>query len=367
MISIDTQARAALTPGRVVAERYRLVRPLLGMAPSNTWLAEHREQGKRIALEFLPPSVSEDAELLEGFMNEARSAARVVGEGVARVVDFGVEVGGHPYVALDLPDGESLESRLLTRHRLGAPELARIVQDTAEALELAHAIGMIHGSLKPANLFITSSGPEATKLLFSVARIMTDTLELVRRMTGRATRTAAPAGSVAYMSPEQILGDEGLDHRTDLWSLAVIAFECLTGALPFLERLRAIASSRSAPNLRCSHRFSLLSPGFEGWFLRGVHKSKEPAVYVGARDGRVAEHDRGVRRPRDKDKCSWAGAPTRQRQMLVGWGSHETKTNARGLGLPRDKDKCSWAGAPTRQRTNARGLGLPRDSGLSRN
>lgn len=287
MRSIHLQVRAAPQAGRVIAERYRLVRPLLGVAPSNVWIAEHRGEARRIALEFLHPSIADDDELLEGFLREARAAARVVGERVAQVLDYGVDVGGHPFVALDLPDGESLETRLSARGRLGAVELTRIIGDAADALEQAHDLGLIHGSLKPANLFIAAcDSSEHTKVLFSIARIMTDTLELVRRMTGRASRGGSPdaRSSVAYMSPEQVLGSEELDPHTDLWSLSVIAFECLTGALPFPgdttgDRLVQICT---APPLLPSS-LAQVPPGFEAWFLRGVNKSRKKR-FVSARE-----------------------------------------------------------------------------------
>lgn len=280
MRSIRLPESAGPQPGTVVAGRYRLVRPLSSMLPSDVWVAEHRERKQRVAVELLPSSIANDAELVEGFLNEARSAARVAGESVARVLEYGVDTGGHAFVALDLPEGESLETRLLARHRLGPTELTAIVCDAAGALEQAHGFGVIHGSLRPANLFITMSERQTTKLLFSITRIMTDTVELVRRMTGGSSTASGISSSVsshnvAYMSPEQVLGDEPLDHRTDLWSLAVIAFECLTGTLPFPGNTvgdRLVRICTAAPLLPSG--LAALPPGFDGWFLRGVHKSK---------------------------------------------------------------------------------------------
>jgi serine/threonine protein kinase len=283
MRSIHLQRRAPPQPGRIVADRYRLVRPLLGVAPSNLWIAEHREHSRRIALEFLHPSIADDAELLEGFLREARATARVVGEGVARVLDYGVDVGGHPFVALDLPEGESLLTRLRTHGTLSLAELEGVIADSAEALQQAHELGLVHGNLKPANLFLaTCDGQERTKVLFSIARIMTDTLELVRQMTGRASRRVflesqpEPGSKVAYMSPEQVLGSDPLDFRTDLWSLAVVAFECLTGALPFMgdtEGERLVQICTAPPFLPSA--LAQVPPDFEEWFLRGVNKSRD--------------------------------------------------------------------------------------------
>lgn len=277
MRTVHLHVKTAPRAGHVVAERYRLVRPLVGVAPSNVWIAELGGDARRIALQFLHPSIADDDELLEGFLREARAAARMVGERVAQVLDYGVDAGGQPFVALDLPDGESLETRLSARGRLGAGEVTRIIGDSAEALEQAHALGLIHGNLEPANLFLAASdGGEHTKVVFSVARIMTDTLELVRRMTGSAPGggSADATASVAYASPERVLGSEELDLRTDIWSLSVIAFECLTGTLPFpgktaADRLMQICTA--SPLLPSA--YAEVPPGFNGWFLRGVSKS----------------------------------------------------------------------------------------------
>jgi eukaryotic-like serine/threonine-protein kinase len=283
MRSIHLQRRALPQPGRVVAERYRLVRPLLGVAPSNLWIAEHREHSRRVALEFLHPSIADDAELLENFLREAGSAARVVGEGVARVLDYGVDAGGHPFVALDLPEGESLVTRLRAHGTLSLAELESVIGDSAEALQQAHELGLVHGNLKPANLFLAAcDGQERTKVLFSIARITTDTLELVRQMTGRTSRRvppeapSAPYSGVAYMSPEQVLGSDELDFRTDLWSLAVVAFECMTGSLPFpgdTEGERLVQICTAPPLL--SAGLARLPADFEGWFLRALDKSRD--------------------------------------------------------------------------------------------
>lgn len=235
----------------------------------NVWRARHISGDSSVAIKFLDPAIAKDEALLEGFFWEVRSAAALSNEHVTQILDCGVE-RGVPYFVMELLAGETLERRLMLR-TLSIRDLRRIFGEVSHALEEAHELGVVHRALKPSNLFLMATGgSEKTKLLFGIAKIMNDTLELVRRM---ASHGVAPPDTEAYMSPEQVLGKSSLDHRSDLWSLAVIAFECMTGRLPFPgvtlgDRLVRICTAAPVlPSDVCP-----VPPGFDEWFMRGVNK-----------------------------------------------------------------------------------------------
>lgn len=236
---------------------------------SSVWRARDLVRDSFVAIKLLDPAIANDEALLEGFFWEVRSAAALSSEHVTKLLDCGVERGS-PYFVMELLSGETLERRLVLR-TLSILELRRIFAEASHALEEAHGHGIVHRDVKPSNIFLTPArSSEQAKLLFGIAKIMNDTLELVRRM---ASHALAPPDTVAYMSPEQVLGKSTLDHRSDLWSLAVIAFECMTGRLPFPgvtlgDRLvRICTAAPILPSEVCA-----VPPGFDAWFMRGVNK-----------------------------------------------------------------------------------------------
>ncbi len=286
---VDELARA----GRVIGRRYRLERPLTRGLPSKLWRAERVRPGSPVAVRLLDEAIAEDETLLDGFCWEARSAAAVQSPFVARVLDYGVE-GGAPYLVTELLDGETLQTRLRARRTVGSAELESVFRQAALGLDEVHALGLIHRDVKPANLFLGRPAPaldvasaaaarvapvktpeagkhESTKLLFGIAKIMNDTLDLVRKM---ASRDVTPTDTAAYMSPEQVLGRSSVDHRSDLWSLGVIAFECLTGELPFGAGTlgdRLVQICTAPPRLPSDVR--PVPAGFDAWFTRAVAKA----------------------------------------------------------------------------------------------
>jgi serine/threonine-protein kinase len=148
---------------------------------------------------------------------------------VVQVHDYGVE-DGTPYLVMELLEGEDLGARLKRLGRLPLPDAAALALQVAQALRSAHEAGIIHRDLKPANIFLERHpGEEVVKVLdFGLAKAPKS------RTLGDATKTGTLLGTPHYMSPEQARGMKELDHRTDLWSLAVILFRVITGRLPFL-------------------------------------------------------------------------------------------------------------------------------------
>jgi serine/threonine-protein kinase len=270
---INELARA----GRVIAGRHRLQSPLpdisSGKVTGNVWRADSVWLGAEVMVEFLDPAIAEDEGLADTFEWEARAVSAVTSPFVNRVLDYGIECGA-PYLVTQLPCGESLASRVAHKRRPSANELAGMLRELALALDEMHALGILHRDLRSDRVFAGQSGGRGvTTLSFGIAKLMNDTLELVRTM---ARRQITPADSPRYSSPEQVLGTSPLGPRSDIWSLAVIAFEGLTGELPFVgatmgERLVQICTGEArVPSQLCA-----VPRGFDAWFARGVRKAAE--------------------------------------------------------------------------------------------
>ena len=174
-----------------------------------------------VALKFLPAGLGHQGDVNQRFLQEARAASALDHPNICTIYDLGRTEEGRPYIAMALYQGETLKDRLL-RGPLEAEDVAEIARQVAEGLAESHARDIVHRDIKPANLWLTDSG--RVKILdFGLAKV-----------AGEAglTRTGDSMGTPTYMSPEQIRG-EGVDHRTDLWSLGVVLYEALTGRVPF--------------------------------------------------------------------------------------------------------------------------------------
>lgn len=237
----------------------------------SVWRAEQVRLRAPVAVKFLDPSLIGDKEMHDRFIQEARSAAAVRSAHVVQVFDYGTE-DGVPYIAMELLDGENLDARLGARGTLTPAELDRLFAELARGIGQAHAIGVIHRDLKPGNIFIAREGEhEVTKIIdFGIAKVKASALRLTQ---GIGTQLGTLLGTPQYMSPEQVRGSGSIDHRTDLWALAVIACECLTGRCPF--------SGATIGDLTvqiCTERPpapSSLGPvpaGFDQWFFKATHK-----------------------------------------------------------------------------------------------
>jgi serine/threonine protein kinase len=268
----------------VVADRFRMVRELGRGGMGSVWLAHHLSLDVPCAVKFVDEKLTAPA-LRHRFEAEARAAARLKGPHVVQILDHGVWEGT-PYIAMELLEGEDLAARLHGTNRLSLGETATIVTHVARALMRAHATGVVHRDLKPANIFLTrdDEGTLVAKVLdFGIAKITEPSLK-------RAPDTMAGQllGTPEYMSPEQFQGKH-VDFRSDLWSLGVIAFECLTGVNPFAtETLYAIANNVvHKPIPLPSTKSPDLPPRIDQWWERAVHR--EPSErFPNARDMAVA-------------------------------------------------------------------------------
>jgi serine/threonine-protein kinase len=228
----------AIDVGHIVAGKYELVRLLGRGSMGEVWVAHHRTLREHVALKLLTqaPSdlaVEDSATAAARFRFEAQIAARLSRKTrhIVRVTDHGEE-DGLAYLVMELLEGQTLDS-LLTRRGGSLPldSVTEIVGQIVRALNQAHAEGVLHRDLKPPNVFVAQDedGRLLVKLLdFGIARAIHP-----HRVTGRfATARGLIFGTPGYMSPEQAQGSSKLDHRCDLWALAAVAYESLTGSLP---------------------------------------------------------------------------------------------------------------------------------------
>lgn len=260
----------------VVAERYRLVEPLGSGGMGAVWRAEHLSLRSPVAVKMLNPAIADDPEMLERFLREAQAAAALRGNYVVQVFDYGVH-DGMPFIAMELLSGFTLGTRLVASRRLSYADLAWTFAHVSRAVTKAHELGIVHRDLKPDNIFIVRDGDEerAKVLDFGIAKVLPSSNPL-EEDNSKTTRTGTVLGTPFYMSPEQARGNRTVDYRADLWSMGVIAFECLTGRLPFtssaLGDLVVKICTQPAP---LPSSLAEVPPGFDDWFERACQKAPE--------------------------------------------------------------------------------------------
>jgi serine/threonine protein kinase len=225
-----TQDTNLPAPGDVLAGKYRIERLIGRGGMGAVFAAQHMLLNQRVALKLLLGELADSKEASARFMNEARAAAQIQGEHVARVLDIGQLPNGAPFMVLEYLEGADLSGVLQQRGPLPVTEVADYALQALDALAQAHAAGIVHRDLKPANLFLTRrhDGTTLVKVLdFGISK------NLAASATQGMTSTRAVLGSPEYMSPEQLRTPRGVDARTDIWSLGVILYELLTGRMPF--------------------------------------------------------------------------------------------------------------------------------------
>ncbi len=267
-----------------------LIESVIGRGGSSVvYLAEHVRLGRKVALKLLAPELSEDAGFRKRFIRESRAAAELDHPNIVRVYDAG-EADGTLYISMQYIEGTDL-ARLLRRDgRLDTARVASIATQCAQALDAAHAKGLIHRDVKPANILVAGSPGVEDRFFLS-------DFGITKRLTssGAITRTGEFLGTIDYIAPEQILG-QPVDGRTDVYSLGCVLFECLTGKPPF-ERENDVAIVYAhlgdAPP-RISEGRPDLPAGLDGVFARAMAKSKEARFPT---CGRFAEGVRSVLSP----------------------------------------------------------------------
>jgi serine/threonine-protein kinase len=259
-----------LAAGLVVADRFRLVRPLGQGGMGSVWLAQHTGLDTPCAVKFIHEHAARSPDIVARFEREAKAAAQLRSPHVVQILDHGVWQGA-PYIAMELLEGEDLGQRLQRVGALSPRDTLAVAVQVGRALSKAHAAGLIHRDLKPANVFLVRDEErEIAKVLdFGVAKVQETGVD-------GNTKTGAILGTPYYMSPEQARGSKTIDQRSDLWALAVVVYQCLTGRLPFVgEALGDLFVKIIVEPLPVPSQVASVPPAFDGWWARAA--SRDPA------------------------------------------------------------------------------------------
>ncbi len=267
---IDGEAEAALSPGARVGD-YEVVRALGRGSYGAVYEALKQPLGKRVALKVLHPEHAARRDLVARFTREAAVVAGLEHPHIVHVFDVGAH-DGVPFLAMEYLDGETLGQRLAREGRLPCADAVDLLLGVVSADAAAHARGVIHRDLKPDNVFLARmpAGPPVARLLdFGVAKVLAADVAL--------TGTRGFLGTPLYMSPEQAAESRELTGASDQWSIAVILYECVTGARPFqatslLALLNAISDDAPVP---AHERDPAVPAGLSAALSRALEKRPE--------------------------------------------------------------------------------------------
>jgi serine/threonine protein kinase len=289
--------------GSVISSKYRLEAVLGRGGMGSVWRALHLGLNAPVAIKLMDPVVMKTSGMLARFHREAQAAAQLRSPHVVQIFDHGVDTdSGVPFIVMELLEGESLADRLTRVGTLTPRETSRIITEVCRALARAHDAGIVHRDLKPANLFLVANDDqEVTKVLdFGIAK-----QQLPAQGLDSMTHSGSILGTPLYMSPEQIKGGKLVDGRSDLWSLAVVACECLTGKRPFsADSIGALTLVICTEPVPLPSTLGPVPTGFDAWFERAVMRDADER-YQSARE--FAEELRRV--CGQPDDMVWSEAP----------------------------------------------------------
>ncbi|MBL8679014.1 MAG: protein kinase [Myxococcales bacterium] len=276
MTIVDEQEAEALATGDIVAGRYRVLRVLGRGATGTVYEAEHQWTQRRVALKVLRAELSKNERVVDRFLREAQVCAGLSHPALVAVLDMGQdEHDGLLYLAQELVEGKTLRALLDERSPRAEAEVVAVVDDIAGALAVVHAAGLVHRDVKPENIIVSidaSNGEVRAKLIdFGIAR------EVDRDSTQTRTQLGALLGTPRYMSPEQARATGEIDARSDQYSLAVVAYECLTGRTPHdgASTPLLLAAILTEPARPIDRRSSGISAGRSAAIMRALSSSPE--------------------------------------------------------------------------------------------
>ncbi|MEI7892865.1 MAG: serine/threonine-protein kinase [Myxococcales bacterium] len=219
---------ALVRTGEVVAGKYRIDRVIGSGGMGVVVQATHLQLDERVALKFLRPEAMLRPDIALRFDREARAAAKLKSEHVARVFDVGRRDDGVPYIVMEYLEGHDLADVLRLQSMLPVEEAVEYTIQACEGLAEAHARGIVHRDIKPENLFLVERA-----LNWRMVKILDFGISKAALGADALNVTTSIVGTPYYMSPEQLRSSRTVDHRTDIWSLGVVLFELLTGTTAF--------------------------------------------------------------------------------------------------------------------------------------
>jgi serine/threonine-protein kinase len=263
-------------PGSLLVGKFRLEEIIGYGGMGSVWRATHLGLGQEIAIKLVSIEFVKSADALRRFDTEAKAAAKIRSRHVPQVFDNGVLEDGTPYLAMELLTGQTLFKRVHVGGPIPLAETVLILEQCCRALGRAHGLGIVHRDIKPDNIYLATSQDDdgyVVKVLdFGIAKVQT-----LAENEHLSTRTGQLLGTPMYMSPEQARGLRTIDHRTDLYSLGLVAHVMLTGNLAFssesLGDLLVQICTQPLPSLRAQN--PNLPPAMEDWFQKACARDAE--------------------------------------------------------------------------------------------
>jgi serine/threonine protein kinase len=256
-------------------DKYVLEEMLGAGGMGEVWKARHNTIQKKVAIKFLSKKASSDAPVALRFKREALAVNQVQHKNIVDIFDFGETSDKRPFFVMEYLQGKDLSQRVLRRKPLPFSEIVTVISQVCRGLQAAHDKGIVHRDLKPENIFLLpeEDGLRVKLFDFGIAKVATE--------EARMTRANDIFGTPEYMAPEQCEGAKKVDHRADLYSLAVIVFEMIAGAHPFARpgdgpgTIIARQLTLPAPKLTEMITYRRLPEGLEAFIDRSLSKSPD--------------------------------------------------------------------------------------------
>ncbi len=278
-MSGERKSRPSVPPsGGIFAGAYRILRKIAEGGMGTVYEAQEVASQRQVALKVLLPQFAELPEVQRRFRRESSILTALDHPSIVRILDVGTDEGGLPFMAMELLTGETLADRIKRLGRMEPPALVPIITQLCGALQQVHEHGVVHGDVKPANVFLlgTDSAPVVKLVDFGLSKV--DGLD-------RLTRTGELSGTPCYMAPELFTGEKAPDGRCDTYAIGVILYEAIAGEPPFFDKnamklMTMIVTGKYTP---LAERVPSLSPGIEAVVERAM------SAQVSARFREVAD------------------------------------------------------------------------------